>query len=160
MARHSSTDERLASLHRHHAVHPRPESVSDEAFVTGNDFFDPHDLVQVKYEMLRRVHHEGASVTEVAARFGLSRPTFYQTRAAFLSGGLPALLPKRPGPRGAHKLTDEVMAFVEAALDDDPTLRAPALAELIAARFQLEVHPRSIERRLVQREKKRQEQRP
>jgi len=157
MARHGSTGERLASLHRHHAVHPRPESVSDEAFVAGHEFFDPHDLVQVKYEMLRR-HHEGASVTEVAARFGFSRPTFYQTQAAFLRGGLPALLPKRPGPRRAHKLTDEVMAFVEAVLGDDPTLRAPALAALIAARFQLEVHPRSIEHRLAQREKKRPEQ--
>ena len=33
---------------------PNSEKVSDPKF-RGSEFFDPHDAVQVKYEMLRRV---------------------------------------------------------------------------------------------------------
>jgi len=40
------------------ALHPDPASVEDEHF-SKNDFFDRRDLVQVRYEMLRRVRAEG-----------------------------------------------------------------------------------------------------
>ena len=43
-----------------------PEKVSDPKFLQ-SDFFDPRDLVQVKYEMLRRVFAENASVTDATA---------------------------------------------------------------------------------------------
>ncbi|MDP2871234.1 MAG: helix-turn-helix domain-containing protein [Bacillota bacterium] len=148
------SDERGEQLRRYHALHPRPEAVYDDLFVSSNPFFDPRDVVQVKYEMLRRVHHDEVPIAHAAARFGLSRPTFYEAQSAFLGGGLPALLPQRPGPRRAHKLTDEVMAFVDVAVSDDPSLRGPALAALIWQRFKVKVHPRSIERRLAQRRKR------
>jgi hypothetical protein len=35
----------------------------------------PRDLVQVKYEMLRRVRVDGHSVSQSATGFGLSRPS-------------------------------------------------------------------------------------
>jgi hypothetical protein len=41
------------------------------------DFFDAHDLAQVKYEMLRRVRREGTRVSQAASSFGCSRPSFY-----------------------------------------------------------------------------------
>lgn len=147
-------DERGNQLRRRHALHPRPEDVRDELFVSGDPFFDARDLAQVKYEMLRKVHQEGLPVAHAAGLFGLSRPTFYEAQLAFMGGGLPALLPKRPGPRRAHKLNDEVMAFVEAAVKDTPSLRGPDLAELVQERLKLKVHPRSIERRLTQRRKR------
>ena len=56
--------------------------VHDSAFV-GSEFFDPHDLVQVRYEMLRRVSSEGLSITDAVARFGVTRPTFYKAQADF-----------------------------------------------------------------------------
>ena len=40
---------------RRQALHPHPEHVTDDLFVT-REFFDPRDVVQVKYEMLRRVN--------------------------------------------------------------------------------------------------------
>jgi hypothetical protein len=40
-------------------LNPSPERVTDELF---QEFFDPRDLVQVKYEMLRRVQTEGQPV--------------------------------------------------------------------------------------------------
>src|SRR5215469_8633345 len=39
-------------------AHPRPEAVTDPLFYD-SAFFDPNDLVQVKYEMLRSVQVEG-----------------------------------------------------------------------------------------------------
>ena len=41
------------ALRRHGSLHPHPELVRDEMFCK-DDFFDPQDAVQVKYEMLRR----------------------------------------------------------------------------------------------------------
>ena len=88
----------------------------DAAFTEGGPFFDPEDLVQVKYEMLRRVREEGASVTQASAAFGFSRPSFYAAQAAFQEAGLPGLVPRRPGPRRAHKLSGPVLALLEEAL--------------------------------------------
>src|SRR5262249_3328837 len=81
---------------------PRCEAVTDAAFTAGSPFFDPRDSVQVKYEMLRRVHVEGWSVSRAAATFGFSRSSFYAVRAARERAGLLGLLPGRPGPRGGH----------------------------------------------------------
>ncbi|MCG6919997.1 MAG: helix-turn-helix domain-containing protein [Acidobacteria bacterium] len=136
-------------------LNPKPESVSDERF-RDEGFFDARDLVQVKYEMVRRVRAEGATVTEAAETFGFSRPTFYQAQRALDEEGLPGLVPKRPGPKRAHKLTDEVMAFVDELRERGSGMNAQTLSQRLAERFGLSVHPRSIERALARREKKRQ----
>ena len=46
------------------------------ALFRNNEFFDSRDLVQVKYEMLRKVNMEGEPVASTAASFGFSRPSF------------------------------------------------------------------------------------
>jgi transposase len=143
-----------AALRAYHALNPKPHAVTDSAFITGPAFFDADDLVQVKYEMLRRVQVEGLSVTAAAARFGFSRPSFYAAQRAWQQEGLPGLLPQRPGPRHAHKLTPEVLAFLEQARAQDPSLRVGQLTHLVRQRFGLSVHPRSIERRLAQQQRK------
>jgi transposase len=111
--------------------------------------------VQVKYEMLRRVRIDGRPVSDSAARFGLSRPSYYQAQTAFEEGGLPALLPKKPEPRRAHKLSDEVMTALEEALTEEPELSSEDLVHLIEKRFGISVHRRSVERALARQEKKR-----
>ena len=121
-------------------VHP----VTDSLF-SDNDFFDPRDLVQVKYEMLRRVHKEGESVRRAAASFGFSRPSFYKSSAAFEQDGVSGLLPRKRGPQSGHKLTDEVMAFVEGL---GHLLSIPALLDEVEKRFGIRVHRRSLERAL------------
>jgi transposase len=117
-------------------------------------FFDSHDLVQVKYEMLRHVRIEGADKTEAASLFGVSRPTFYQAEADFARAGLSGLLPKSRGPKGAHKLTPEVMKFIEARLIEEDPPGARALSRLIEAKLGVSVHPRSIERALARKKKR------
>ena len=126
----------------------------DPAFTEGSPFFDPEDLVQVKYEMLRRVREEGERVTQASAAFGFSRPSFYAAQAAFQEAGLPGLVPQRPGPRRAHKLSGPVLALLEEALAAEPALSSAALARLLEERLALKVHPRSIERALARRSKK------
>ena len=60
---------------------PRPE-------VSGRRTSDRRDIVQVKYEMLRRASVEKASVTEASEEYGVSRPTYYQAKADFDEGGI------------------------------------------------------------------------
>lgn len=140
-------------LRQHGCLHPHPERVADELF-QDSDFFDPRDLVLVKYEMLRAVRVDGRSVTEAARRFGFSRPAFYQIRKAWQEHGTPGLLPQRPGPRTAHKLNDEVLAVIDALLADDPKLSSADLAARLLNEPGLAVHPRSVERALARRKKK------
>ncbi len=142
-------DPKEAALREARCLNPRPESVSDEAFAAGPEFFDPRDLVQVKYEMVRRARADGQPVSSAAAAFGFSRPSFYQAAAAVETGGLAGLVPARPGPRRAHKLTGEVVAFAMQQRAEDPSLTSAGLAEAIAARFGVTVHPRSVERALA-----------
>ena len=66
--------------------------MTDPAFNGANTFFDPEDLVQVKYEMLRRVREDGQAVTQASAAFGFSRPSFYEAQVAFERAGLPGLV--------------------------------------------------------------------
>jgi transposase len=148
--RHPKTD----ALRQRGSLNPRPQAVRDPLFASGA-FFDPRDLVQVKYEMVRRVRVDGRAVRQSAQDFGFSRPAFYHAQSALAEGGLAALVPKKPGPRRAHKLSAEVMAFLAAAVREEPALRATALAERVQARFGRAVHPRSIERAFTRAEKKR-----
>lgn len=145
--------DKASALRQRHALNPRPEGVHDPAFACDNPFFDANDLVQVKYEMLRRVREDGKRVSEASASFGFSRPSFYEAQAAFEEGGLPGLLPKRPGPRRAHKLSAEVMSVLSAALAEEPGLTGSDLARIAEERLGLSVHPRSVERALKRREK-------
>ena len=146
-------DKKSQALSRHGALHPRPQDVADELFLS-DEFFDARDLVQLKYEMLRRTGVDGHSVSQSAKVFGFSRPTFYEAQAAFNQNGLPGLIPKRPGPKKAHKLTDLVLDFIEEQLATDKELRSPELASRVREQFGLSVHPRSIERALARRSKK------
>jgi len=147
-------DLKLQTLQQQGTLNPRQKDVHDELFLQ-NEFFDARDLVQVKYEMLRRVGTDDKSVTEAAARFGFSRPSFYQTLSAFEQDGLAGLVPHKRGPKQAHKLTEEVMAFIVEMRREEPSLRPAELVRLIGERFGTTVHPRSIERRLRRHQKKR-----
>ena len=141
------------ALRANGTFNPRAARVTDALFVK-EEFFDARDLVQVKYEMLRRVREEGMNVVQAAAAFGFSRVAFCAIRRAWECDGMSGLLPRPRGPKHAHKLTDAVMECVCAAQSGDATLRTPALVALVGERFGVEVHPRSLERALVRRAKK------
>ena len=145
--------EKEDALRANGTFNTRAERVVDALFAE-RDFFDPRDLVQVKYEMLRRVREDGMSVAKAAAAFGFSRVAFYEIQRAWEGEGVGGLLPRPRGPKHAHKLTEEVMDFVRTAQAEDARVHAPGLAALVHERFGVQVHPRSIERALARRLKR------
>ena len=146
--RQGGPDPKEAALAGARCLNPHPEQVTDAEFLA-SDFFDARDAVQVKYEMVRKVKAAGAPVTEAAAAFGYSRPAYYAAAAALEASGLEGLVPARPGPRGAHKLTEPILAWAEQQLTASPGLRPAQLADPIEQAFGVRAHPRSIERALA-----------
>jgi len=144
-------DRKEAALRQSRTLNLRPGDVTEGRFAAGG-FFDARDMVQVKYEMVRTTREDGASVTAAAAAFGLSRQSFYQAAAALEEGGLAALVPGRPGPKGGRKLTAEVIAWIGEQKAADPRLRAARLAALVEEQFGVRVHPRSVQRVLARRD--------
>ncbi len=133
---------------------PRHARVRHPLF-QGSEFFDPQDLLQLKYESLRALRQEQYSLARAASEFGLSRPTLYQAQAHFAAQGVEGLLPGKRGPRQAHKLTPEVLQFLERARAAEPGLSAGQLAGRLRQRFKRKVHPRTIEKALNQPKAKR-----
>jgi transposase len=134
------------------SLNPHAKAVKAHLFVE-HAFFDPRDLIQVKYEMLRSVEQDGQSVSQAALEFGVSRQTFYEAKRALQAQGLTGLIPKKTGPKTRHKLSAVVLAYIQDLLTKDPTLNAPALAIRIKKQFSISVHPRSIERALAAEKK-------
>lgn len=154
MPRPSRRDPKTDALREQGSLNRHADRVHDKLFVE-HDFFDARDLVQVKYEMVRRVEAEGASITDAAATFGFSRPSFYQAQEVLRLQGLAGLLPKKRGPRSAHKLSTEIVDYLMQVRVEEPDVSSRELAGRIERRFGIRVHARSVERALARREKKR-----
>ena len=148
--RRTRADPKEAALAGARCLNPHPEQVTDAEFLA-SDFFDARDAVQVKYEMVRKVRAGGAPVTQAAAAFGYSRPAYYQAAAALERSGLEGLVPARPGPRGGHKLTEQILAWAEEQLAASPALQPAQLPDRIEEVFGVRVHPRSVEKALARR---------
>jgi transposase len=146
-----STD-KLAALAASGTLNRDPQAVRDPLF-QGGGFFDPRDLLQVRYEMIRRHRVENLSVAATAELFGVSLPTAYLAHAAFAAGGLVGLLPKRRGPKQGHKLTPEILAHIEQRRRERPDWRARDAQTELQQRFGLNVHRRSLERALRSKKK-------
>src|SRR5438128_11239257 len=154
MPKPTPNDPKLETLRQQGTLNLRPRDVSDELF-QASEFFDARDVVQVKYEMLRRVEKEGRPITEAAAAFGFSRPSFYQAQVAFEQGGIAGLVPHKRGPKQAHKLTSKIMDFLQQIRQEDPSSDSAELVGRVKKRFGVVVHSRTIERGLARHQKKR-----
>lgn len=154
MAKLKKPDPKTLVLKRTGTLNPRPGSVSDTLFKE-NPFFDPKDLLQVRYEMLRRHSVEGVSIVDVATNFGVSRPTVYQAQSAFQQAGLIGLLPKHRGPKEGHKLSAEVIEYVRTLRAAEPGLTTVACVLAVQEKFAITIHRRSLERALAGKKKPR-----
>ncbi len=150
MAGRAERDGKLEALTASRTLNPHPAAVTDPVFVAG-EFFDARDLLQVKYEMVRQVETDQVPVAKAAAAFGFSRQSVYTARQTLARGGMAALMPGKPGPKGGHKLTEQVLDHLVQMLAGDPDLGSKELAAIVAERFGVTVHPRSVERALARR---------
>ncbi len=125
---------------------PNASNVRDELFIS-NGFFDPHDIIQVKYEMLRKVNKEECSIKDAAHLFGISRQYYYKLKEAFDQGGLRGLLPSKRGPRGAFKIKGEIISFIESLLGEESGLTNQQIAQKVKDQFKVSPNPRTIERK-------------
>ena len=122
-----------------------PEEVRNPLF-TENEFFDPHDLVQLKYETIRAVEVDGQPIAQAALDCGLSRPTIYEARENFRQEGIQGLLPEKRGPKKPRKLKPEVRQYLEELVGSEPDLKAAVLVQQIRRRFGIVLHPRTVEK--------------
>jgi len=123
----------------HHA-----DTVSAEIF-SGSQFFDAHDLIQVKYEMLRAVEKENLDVSSASASFGFSRVSFYQIKKVFDENGVVGLIPKKRGPKGSRKLNGDDVEFAKNLVNTHT--KAQILKRLREERG-VEISKRTLERQL------------
>ncbi len=129
------------------ALNRHPEKVRDPLFAE-HDFFDPHDLVQLKYETIRAVEIDRRPIAHAALDFGLSRPTIYEAQENFRQEGIKGLLPQKRGPKKPRKLTPEVHTYLQELAASEPDLKAAALAQRVRRRFGVFLHPRTVEKAL------------
>jgi transposase len=131
-------------LRRNGSFNHRAGTVSAEIF-NQSYFFDAHDLIQVKYEMLRAVEREQRDVTSVSEAFGFSRVSFYQIKKEFDENGIAGLLPKKRGPKGSRKLNADDIEYAK-SLEGTHT-KVQMLKRLKEERG-IEVSKRTLERQL------------
>ena len=131
-------------LRKNGSFNHRADTVSAEIF-SKSQFFDAHDLIQVKYEMLRAVEKENCEVSSTSESFGFSRVSFYQIRKEFDENGIAGLVPKKRGPKGARKLSSNDVEFAR-GLEATHT-KAQILTRLKEERG-VEVSKRTLERQL------------
>jgi transposase len=136
------------------ALHPHPRRVQDSLF-RGSTFFDPRDLIQVRYEMVRRFRVNGHAAVGVACSFGVSRQSLYALARAFQDRGLPGLFPRKRGPKAPSKCTGEVLAFVHARLAEAPWLTPDELLSDVQQCLGVRLHRRTLQRQLQRLGKKR-----
>src|SRR5260370_9068647 len=101
MAKARKRDTKREALAKDGALNPHPEAIRDALF-TGNPFFDAKDLVQVRYEMVRRHRVDGVAISEASTNFRVSRPTFSKALRSLQTAGLPALPPSQHRPDDGH----------------------------------------------------------
>jgi transposase len=135
-------------LQDHGVLNPHPENVQDELFLA-NEFFDPRDLLQVRYEMIRRHQIDKLSVLDTSKQFGVSRVTFYQIAGLYDSLGLIGLVPQKPGPKSPTKCTEEIIEFVRQQRSQQPDITWEILIQEVYEEFGVSLHHRTIERKLA-----------
>jgi len=138
--------EKRQRLKKEGTLHPQPQKVTTD-LINQSEFFDPDDLMQMKYEMLRTVRMNEKSITDAARNFGLSRVAFYHAREQYQEGGLAGLLPGRRGPKSAHKLTRKVLVFINEQREiNSGSDDWEEISRKIQVKFNVKIHPGSIRR--------------
>lgn len=126
-------------------LHGTPERVRHPLFYS-LDFFDTHDLAQVRYEMLRAARVGEATVAEACRLFGFSREYFYQLERDFMARGYVALIGAPRGRRPLIGVNQEIISFLLQRKMADPRLTGEQLRQEILAAYKVDCSRRTVER--------------
>lgn len=132
-------------LEREGLLNPRSERVVYPLF-REHDFFDPLDLPQVRYEMLRMVRHDGSSVVEACKLFGFSREYFYRLDHTFRERGYVSLLGSPKGRRPLLAVNQEILGHIIHRKMAKPDITGEDLRNEILALYKVDCSRRTVER--------------
>lgn len=135
---------RHEELRKNGSFNHRADAVTADIFKQ-SPFFDAHDIVQVKYEMLRAVEKERQDVSSASEAFGFSRVSFYNIKKEFEENGISGLIPKKRGPKGSRKLNSEDVEF---ARNLEETHTKAQILTLLKDERGVEISKRTLERQL------------
>jgi len=127
-------------------------SFNKNAVSVNNPYFDPQDLVQVKYEMLRAVKNNELNVSAASKQFGFSRTAYYKIERRFGEAGVEGLCLQKTGPKLPAKLTPDIIEFVSELKEKHPNITNDKIVKEIKTQKGLSIHKRSLQR--VQAKKK------
>jgi len=134
-----------AFLEKEGLMNPKPERVSHPLFET-LDFFDPLDLPQVRYEMIRSARVEQLHVSEACKLFGFSREYFYRLERALMERGYIAMLGSTMGRRPILALNQEIINFVTHRKIQEPRISGESLHKEIEKIYKVTCSIRTVER--------------
>lgn len=154
MSKKTFVDSKLKILEGNGSFNKNAGKVKDLVF-QNNPFFDAKDIVQVKYEMLRAVEKDQQPVIKTAKTFGFSRVSYYKTFNDFKSNGMEGILPRKRGPQKAHKLTPEIMDFINEKTTNNPSITKKELVNILENDKGIKIHKRTLEKNLTGSKKKR-----
>lgn len=109
-------------------------------------FYDPMDIVQVRYEMIRDADVSTGTIEQVSNEYGYSRASYYHIRDNFENGGMAALIPDKTGPREPRKFTDEIQEYVNDYIGRNPSASSSQIADEIESSKGVTVSKRTVER--------------
>ena len=141
------------NLKKFGCINPSPEKVKDICF-NSNSFFDPEDLMQVKYEMIRKVKTNESNVTQACRDFGFSRVSFYKILKIFDEFGISGFIPKTTGPTKGHKLTPEIHDYIKDIISKPMKISAKEISRIIKDVYSVELSIRTINRCITKIKKK------
>ena len=126
-------------------LNTKPQRVSHPLFET-LDFFDPSDLPQIRYEMVRAARVEKMSVAAACKLFGFSREYFYKLERAFMARGYVAMLGSTMGRRPIIALNQEIINFVTHRKIQEPRISGESLHKEIEKIYKVTCSIRTVER--------------
>lgn len=154
MANKIYVDSKNKILKENGSFNKSADKVKDPIF-QNNPFFDANDIVQVKYEMLRAVEKDQQPVIQTTKTFGFSRVSYYKTLNDYRDNGMGGILPKKRGPQKAHKLTPEIMNFINEKTTQNPIISKKELVNILETDKGIKIHKRTLEKTLGGGKKKR-----
>ena len=138
-------DPKTKFLRKEGLINPKPERVTHPLFQS-HEFFDPLDLPQVRYELLRAARIEHSTVSDACKLFGFSREYFYRLERDFMAHGYAGLMGSSQGRRPLIALNQDLVNFIIHRKMMDPSLTGEDLRKEIKTAYRVECSRRTVER--------------